>query len=140
MTYSNYRRLRPCVGSNSLFLSVGVGPIHHPLSRWLLKRSLALAHHRSYRDEASKQYLEEIGFSTERDFVCPDVVFGLSSGALVSRCPDGQRRVIGLGIKDYGSTEPEAFREYLDAMAGFVSWLQGQGYSCPAAHRRYSVR
>jgi polysaccharide pyruvyl transferase WcaK-like protein len=111
------------------FLSVGVGPLHHPLSRWLVKRSVALAHHRSYRDEASKQYLEEVGFSTERDFVCPDAVFGLSKGALASTVADGQRRVVGLGIKDYGSTEPEASRKYLDTMAGFVSWLHGQGYS-----------
>jgi polysaccharide pyruvyl transferase WcaK-like protein len=111
------------------FLSVGVGPIHHPLSRWLLKRSLALAHHRSYRDEASKQYLEKIGFSTERDFVYPDAVFGLSKDTLVSSAADGQRRIVGLGIKDYGSTDPEAFREYLDTMAGFVSWLHGRGYS-----------
>jgi polysaccharide pyruvyl transferase WcaK-like protein len=111
------------------FLSVGVGPIHHPLSRWLLKRSLALAHHRSYRDEASKQYLQEIGFNTDRDFVYPDVVFGLSKGSLVSGVTNGQRRVVGLGIKDYGSTEPETFREYLNAMATFVSWLQAQDCS-----------
>ena len=106
-----------------------MGPIHHPLSRWLLKRSLALAHHRSYRDEASKRYLEEIGFSAEGDFVYPDVVFGLSEDALVSNVADGHRRTIGLGIKDYGSMEPEAFREYLDTMAGFVSKLQGEGYN-----------
>jgi polysaccharide pyruvyl transferase WcaK-like protein len=111
------------------FLCVGVGPIHHPLSRWLLKRSLALAHHRSYRDEASKQYLQKIGFNTERDFVYPDVVFGLSQGNLIPAVPAGQRRVVGLGIKDYASTDPEASREYLDTMATFVSWLQGQGYS-----------
>jgi polysaccharide pyruvyl transferase WcaK-like protein len=111
------------------FLSIGVGPIHHPLSRWLLKRSLALAHHRSYRDEASKQYLQEIGFNTDRDFVYPDVVFGLSKDTLVSGDREDQRRIVGLGIKDYGSTEPEAFREYLDTMAAFVSWLHGQGYS-----------
>jgi polysaccharide pyruvyl transferase WcaK-like protein len=110
------------------FLSIGVGPIHHPLSRWLLKRSLALAHHRSYRDEASKQCLEEIGFNTDRDFVYPDVVFGLSKGDVVSNVGDGQRRVVGLGIKDYGSAEPKASREYLDTMAAFVSWLQSQGY------------
>jgi polysaccharide pyruvyl transferase WcaK-like protein len=110
------------------FLSIGAGPIHHPLSRWLLKRSLALADHRSYRDEASKQYLQKIGFNTDRDFVYPDVVFGLSKGGLVSGVRDGQRRSVGLGIKDYGSTEPEAFREYLDTMAVFVSWLQGRGY------------
>ncbi len=111
-----------------VFLSVGVGPIFHPLSRWFLKKSLALAHHRSYRDKASKQYLEKIGFNTDRDFVYPDVAFGLSQGNLASSVRAGQRRVVGLGLKDYGSTEPEAFREYLDTMAAFVSWLQGHGY------------
>jgi polysaccharide pyruvyl transferase WcaK-like protein len=114
-----------------VFLSVGVGPIHHPLSRWFLKRSLALAHHRSYRDEASKQYLQKIGFNTDPDFVCPDVVFGLSQGNLVSGIRVGQRGVVGLGLKDYGSTErleSNALREYLDTMAAFVSWLQGHGY------------
>ena len=110
------------------FLSVGVGPIHHPLSRWLLKKSLALARHRSYRDEASRQYLKEIGFNTDRDLVYPDVVFGLSKDRPVSSVTDGQRRIIGVGIKDYALTEPETFREYLDTMATFVSWLQGQGY------------
>jgi polysaccharide pyruvyl transferase WcaK-like protein len=114
-----------------VFLSVGVGPIHHPLSRWFLKRSLALANHRSYRDEASKQYLEMIGFNTDRDFVYPDVAFGLLRGNLVSGVRAGQRRVVGLGLKDYGAPErlePKAFREYLETMAAFVSWLQGHGF------------
>ncbi len=112
-----------------VFLSVGVGPIHRPLSRWLLKRSLALADHRSYRDEASRQYLEKIGFETRGDLVCPDVVFGLSQSKQVPDVRAGHRRVVGLGIKDYGSAEPKAFTEYLDTMAAFVSWLQGQGYA-----------
>jgi polysaccharide pyruvyl transferase WcaK-like protein len=115
-----------------VFLSVGVGPIRHPLSRWFVKRSLALAHHRSYRDEASKQYLEKIGFDTERDCVYPDVVFGLSQNHLVSGVRAGRRRVVGLGLKDYGLTkrlETKAFHEYVDTMAAFVSWLQGRGYS-----------
>jgi polysaccharide pyruvyl transferase WcaK-like protein len=114
-----------------VFLSVGVGPIQHPLSRWFLKTSLALARHRSYRDGASKQYLEKIGFNTERDLVCPDVVFALSQGNFVTTVPTGQRRIIGLGLKDYGSAdrlEPKAFREYLDTMAAFVSWLLEHGY------------
>jgi polysaccharide pyruvyl transferase WcaK-like protein len=111
-----------------IFLSIGVGPILHPLSQWFLKRSLALAHHRSYRDEASKQYLEKIGFNTDRDFVYPDVVFGLSQDNLVSGVRCGPRQVVGLGLKDYRTTEQKAFREYLDTMASFVSWLQGRGY------------
>jgi polysaccharide pyruvyl transferase WcaK-like protein len=112
-----------------VFLSVGVGPIRHPLSRWFLKRSLALAHHRSYRDEASKLYLQKIGFNTEHDLVYPDVVFSLSQGDRVSAVQGGQSRVVGLGIKDFGSTEPELSREYLETMAVFVSWLQARGYS-----------
>ena len=114
-----------------VFLSVGVGPIRHPLSRWFLKRSLALAGHRSYRDVASRQYLENIGFNTDGDLVCPDVAFGLSPDNLFSEVRAGPRRVIGLGLKDYGTSErlePEAFREYLNTMAAFVSWLQGHGY------------
>ena len=31
------------------FLSVGVGPLRNPLSRWFIKRGLSHAHHRSYR-------------------------------------------------------------------------------------------
>ena len=112
-----------------VFLSVGVGPIRHPLSRWFLKRSLALAHHRSYRDEASKLYLQKIGFNTEHDLVYPDAVFSLSQGNMVSAVQAGQSRVVGLGIKDFGSTEPELSREYLETMAVFVSWLQARGYS-----------
>jgi polysaccharide pyruvyl transferase WcaK-like protein len=111
------------------FLSVGVGPIHHPLSRWLIKRSLAFAYHRSYRDETSKQYVEDIGFSVRGDLVCPDVVFGLSNGVIASGGVPGHRPVIGLGIKDYGSAKPEASRKYLDAMADFVAWLQERGYA-----------
>jgi polysaccharide pyruvyl transferase WcaK-like protein len=115
-----------------VFLCVGAGPIYHPLSRWLLKTSLALAYHRGYRDDASKQYLSKIGFNTDRDFVYPDVVFGLSQRNLLSFARTGQRRVIGLGIKDYGSAErlgPKALQDYLDTMAAFVSWLQRHDYS-----------
>jgi len=114
-----------------VFLSVGVGPIQHPLSRWLLKTSLALAHHRSYRDEASRQYLEKIGFNTDRDIVCPDVAFGLSQNNLVLGARAGERPVIGLGLKDYGATGPlgsRASQDYLDTMAVFVSWLHERGY------------
>lgn len=111
-----------------VLLSVGVGPIRYPLSRWFLRRSFALAYHRSYRDQASKDYMENIGFDTDRDLVCPDVVFGLSPSNPASAIPPGQRQIVGLGLKDYGSEEPRAFREYLDTMAVFVSWLQGHGY------------
>jgi len=85
-----------------VFLSIGVGPINHPLSRWFIRRSLKWAAYRSYRDEASRQYAESIGISTSPDSVYPDLAFGLSGREwprLGAR--DGHRRVIGLGLKDY---------------------------------------
>jgi len=42
-----------------------------------------------------------------------------------------KRPVIGLGLKDYGATEPlgsRASQDYLDTMAVFVSWLHERGY------------
>jgi polysaccharide pyruvyl transferase WcaK-like protein len=110
-----------------IFLSIGAGPIDHPLSRRLLKTSLALAHQRSYRDEASKLYLQGIGFPTERDLVYPDVVFGLAPAHASVVCSD-QKPVVGVGIKDFGSGKPEVHREYLETMATFVAWLQERGY------------
>jgi len=111
-----------------VFLNVGVGPITHPLSRWFLKTSLRLANYRSYRDEASRRYLAGIGFSNNRDVVHPDVVFGLCGRHLVSKSVRASgRRIVGLGLKDYsgviGRLDRPEYRQYLDTMAAFVSWL-----------------
>ena len=111
-----------------VFLSVGAGPITHPLSRWFIKTSLRLADYRSYRDAASKQCLEGIGFSNTRDLVCPDVVFGLAGCHIISKnACSRQRRVVGLGLKDYsgvmGQLDRPEYRQYLDTMAALVSWL-----------------
>ena len=126
-----------------VFLSVGVGPIRHPLSRWFLKRSLALAHMPQLPGRGIEAISCRISAST------PIVISYARMWSLASRGQPGlgvragQRRVVGLGLKDYGTSErlePTAFQKYLDTMAAFVSWLQEHGYSCAAAHRRHSVR
>jgi polysaccharide pyruvyl transferase WcaK-like protein len=117
-------------GGRILFLGVGVGPINHPVSRWLIRRALGIASYRSYRDQASKQYLETIGFRTDRDIVCPDVAFGLS-GDLFRLGGDrvGEKPVIGLGLKGYaGTSGTNTYQDYLDVMVSFVCWLCGHGY------------
>jgi polysaccharide pyruvyl transferase WcaK-like protein len=124
-----------------LFLGIGVGPINHPVSRWLIKRSLGFADYRSYRDEASKQYMEAIGFDTNRDTVCPDLVFGLSASLFPSNGDrTGQRPVVGVGLKDYpvtgvglyeaasGVKETNSYQDYLRIMVTFVIWLCEHGY------------
>jgi polysaccharide pyruvyl transferase WcaK-like protein len=119
-----------------LFLSVGAGPVHHPLSRWMITRSLTLARYRSYRDEDSRRCLTALGFDAGRDAVYPDLVFGLDTRILsqsVGDAGDARSRVVGLGLKDYSGpeegTDDAGYRGYLEAMATFVSWLAERGYT-----------
>src|SRR5262249_91261 len=52
-------------------VSVGAGPIHHPLSKRFLRWALGLAAYRSYRDEFSQRLVRSIGVKVD-DGVFPD--------------------------------------------------------------------
>jgi polysaccharide pyruvyl transferase WcaK-like protein len=123
-------RLRGC---KVLFVSVGVGPLAHPLSRWMVKSALSLAHYRSYRDRFAQQYLEEIGFDASKDRVYPDLVFSLS--AADTAVPPGRHHngdgglVVGLGLMEYygqhrSPAEGELiYRRYIERVGRFAAWL-----------------
>jgi len=116
------------------YLSVGAGPIDHPLSRWLITRSLAMARYRSYRDEDSRRYMQGAGLDTRRDAVVPDLVFGLTPQNLPpTDAACRPTRVVGLGLKDYSTSgdgsDDTGYREYLEMMAAFVLWLGRRGYA-----------
>jgi polysaccharide pyruvyl transferase WcaK-like protein len=120
-----------------LFVSVGVGPIYHPLSKWFIKKSLRSADYRSYRDIGSKEYLDGIGFSTEGDRVRPDLAFGLPDDMFSKKfAGESGKKVIGLGLKDYygpdgsaGQPDAKAYYDYLSTMAAFVAWLCDRSYT-----------
>lgn len=119
-----------------VFLSVGAGPIHTRLGRWMITRSLKLARYRSFRDEDSRRCLNGLGFNVSRDAVYPDLVFGLDTRTLLQSgggAGDARERVVGLGLKDYSGpaegSDASGYRGYLEAMATFVSWLGGRGYT-----------
>src|SRR4029077_6118387 len=118
-----------------LFLSVGAGPIRHPLSRRIIRYALALGEYRSYRDRFSKQYLEHIGFDTSCDLVRPDLAFSFPKTKLPVR---GNHRaskpVVGVGLISYfgrrGTSEngDATYRAYLEKLSSFVAWLIEQRY------------
>ena len=117
-----------------IFLSVGAGPFRKRLGCWFIRRTLGLAHYRSYRDGDSKRRLEDIGFNTARDLVYPDLVFGLSRDHLIAKATETRSpRIVGLGLKDYATpvvdADAKSYRDYLGVMADFVVWLQAQGHS-----------
>jgi polysaccharide pyruvyl transferase WcaK-like protein len=116
-----------------LFVSVGAGPIHGVLGRWFVKSALSLADYRSYRDDATKQYLKSIGFRTDNDFVYPDLVFSLLPEAIVTRHGrKHQRATVGLGLMTdagrYGTSQRNnVYHGYLATLVKFAEWSLAQG-------------
>ncbi|HEV2987852.1 MAG TPA: polysaccharide pyruvyl transferase family protein [Candidatus Angelobacter sp.] len=118
-----------------LFVSVGVGPIRHRLSRVLVKTALRLADYRSYRDDFSKDYLGTIHFDTKNDFVCPDLAFSLPK-TMIPSDPAKERgaAVVGVGIMTYHSksnteeADGSVYQTYISKLSSLVSWLLSQGY------------
>jgi polysaccharide pyruvyl transferase WcaK-like protein len=120
-----------------LFVSVGAGPTEHPMTRWFIKAALTLAGYRSYRDDYSKEFLEGIGFRTNRDRLYPDLAFSLP----LEMFPEGpgrgrQKTVIGVGVKDYYGKQgqPERggeakYRTFIKKLGSFVTWLLENGYT-----------
>ena len=129
--WSAMAKLRRC---KVLFISVGAGPIYHPLGRFLVKSALSLADFRSYRDVASMNYLKNIGFPTNSDRVYPDLVFSLPQAMIPDHGKQGKRPVVGLGLMEdagqYGTEIPSGrgSRPYLDNLVGFVKWLLDRKY------------
>ena len=119
-----------------LFVSVGGGPIRHPLSRCFVRAALALADYRSYRDASSKDHLEAIGVDVTNDAVYPDLAFSLPRAVMpVNRDLGRQGIVVGVGLMNYhnrfgrtGSDET-IYRDYLGRLASFVVRLLERGYT-----------
>jgi polysaccharide pyruvyl transferase WcaK-like protein len=118
-----------------VFLSVGAGPIHDPLSRRFVKAALSLADYRSYRDSFSKEYMEGIGFKRNADRVYPDLAFSLPRTDIPKRHDrNGSRPVIGVGVityfdrRSHAEDDDEVYRNYIGKIADLVRWLIDQDY------------
>lgn len=124
-------------GARLLFLNIGVGPIYHPLSRWFIKTSLNFSDYRSYRDIASKRYVEKIASRRLSDPVYPDLAFSLQR-TLLPACEkrDKEGPVFGIGLKDYLGREGlrdrhnnRTYSDYLNMLADLAAWLCEQQYT-----------
>jgi polysaccharide pyruvyl transferase WcaK-like protein len=123
-------------GCKIMLVSVGAGPIYRGIGRVLVKAALSLADYRSYRDEASRDYLKGIGFRVNGDRVYPDLVFDLPEGLVprVPARPEGARRIVGLGLMVYAGKysaadpRPETYTHYLESLADFAQWLLEHDY------------
>jgi polysaccharide pyruvyl transferase WcaK-like protein len=144
-------------------ISVGAGPLDSGASRLFVKIALLLAQYRSYRDQGSKDYIEElVGFS-RNDPVYPDLAHSL-------KIETPQKIVIGNELKQQGSyrstvginpymglimtgsvtklTPPypcianaSIYPSYLKKMTSFVCWLVQNNYRvvflATETHKKY---
>ncbi len=117
-------------GSKVMFASVGVEPIESPFAKFFILTSLRLADYRSYRDRQSREHLERVGFSSDRDHIYPDLAFSLPRAKAAERS-NGVHRTpkVAVGIYNYrgrgvrGGDDEVAYRDYLEKIATFVLWL-----------------
>ena len=123
------------VGTEVWFVSIGAGPVHHPLSRLFILWAAQLAHYRSYRDALSRDYMTSIGLDTGKDQVYPDLAFGLSAPQRSSTGSNSgeAQQTIGVGVMAYYGWKPrkngpEIYDTYINRMTCFVLWLLDQNY------------
>jgi len=115
------------------FVSIGAGPLHHPLSRWFARSSMKWASYRSYRDEFTKNFLGSIGVEVKDDFVFPDIAFNLPR---LTMCQiDGKApTTVGVGVMNYrgwSKTDPNAdliYRTYQEKLSQFIISLIERGF------------
>jgi polysaccharide pyruvyl transferase WcaK-like protein len=122
-------------GARIAFVSVGAGPIHHPLSRWLIRSAAAMADYRSYRDTSSKDFMESIGLDTRNDAVYPDIAFKLPAPASpVRKGVEERPLIVGVGVMTYRGWRNDSRRAaaiyatYLEKITTFVLWLLDRGH------------
>jgi polysaccharide pyruvyl transferase WcaK-like protein len=115
------------------FVSVGGGPIRHPLSRYFVKTALALADYRSYRDGSSKNHLAAIGVDVTNDTVYPDLAFSLPMVVVTADHDPGRRSVVGVGLMNYydrlgpSGKDETIYRDYVRRIASLVVRLLERG-------------
>lgn len=128
-------RAAKLAGTKVVFLSVGAGPIAHPLSRALMLNALQTASYRSYRDRASQEYLQRVGFNTTNDSVYPDLVFSLPTPTGMPTAARLPIQTIGLGVIGYYGWRHDQrlgeplYQAYINKLQQFAGWLLDQGYS-----------
>jgi len=123
------------LGCQVLFVSVGAGPLHSQIGKWLVKSALALADFRSYRDNETKAFLRSYGAGRETDKVFPDLAFSIVDELRPTVAnPNRRRPVVGLGLMLYhgrlssDQDRESTYKAYLEQLVVLAKWLLARDY------------
>ncbi|MEJ5022223.1 polysaccharide pyruvyl transferase family protein [Ochrobactrum vermis] len=110
-----------------IFVSIGAGPVAHPLSRVFIRWASMLAAFRSYRDQVSHDFMKRLGVNNAGDFVSADIAFALPTVPDEHRT--GSDQCVGIGVMIYrgwkkNENDGDAiYAEYLAKMTTLVKKL-----------------
>jgi len=134
-TLFKWSLLAQCARAKCIFLNNGAGPLDAGLSRWFIRRALAMADYVSLRDRASDELLRKIGFQGKTKVVA-DSAWGLRLPAGIARRRSRPRKelVIGIAPMAYGDSSRHfiddnlGYRHLIDGLAEFSAELLRRGY------------
>lgn len=116
------------------FVNVGAGPLNHPVSKWLIKRSLSLADYVSFRDNDSRRLIQHIGF-TGISQVGVDNVYSLDIPHLHSgQRTRGEVPIVGFSPmaycdpRVYWEKDQDVYNGFIRNLASFGRWLSQHHY------------
>ena len=126
--------LAKLAGVKFMLLSVGAGPLNHPLSRFLVLRTLRRAEFVSFRDQESRNLVRSLGFTGPAD-VCPDNVYSFQGVPATIKTPCA--RVVGIAPMPFPFGDmavcpqnAQEIREILvRRMAAFASLVANMAFS-----------
>lgn len=99
-----------------IFLNNGAGPLDAPLSRWFVRRALAMADYVSLRDRVSAEFIRKIGFRRKIAVVADSAWSLRLPDGLATRQPEPkQELVIGIAPMAYGDSS----RHWVDDRSGY---------------------
>ncbi|ASV88401.1 polysaccharide pyruvyl transferase family protein (plasmid) [Ochrobactrum quorumnocens] len=118
-------------GARFAFISIGAGPVTHPLSRFFVRKASMMAAYRSYRDQVSYDFMKSLNMDVANDIVSADIAFALPTAEDELRNTGDQR--VGLGIMTYKGWKKQAadgaaiYDNYLDKMTELIDELLQDG-------------
>ena len=117
-------------GTKVALVSVGASIINQRATRWLFNSAARLAFYRSYRDEQSRDAMQQRGLDTSRDQVYPDLAFAVPAPPYDA----GDPQTVGVGVMAYyGGNDDRRHAEqihaaYVEKMKHFTRWLVDSGH------------
>ncbi len=133
-TLFKWTLLAKAVKSKVAFVSVGAGPVYSSLGKFFARQSLMRASYRSYRDETSRAFAENLGVSGQ-DSVFPDLVYSLKIDPSLTN-GGGQQAVPVVGINPVPFSDEQYwlgasasnYETYIEKLASFALWIIERGY------------